>query len=59
MIDVTLKGSWKEEYEEKLGPLAMQQVQKVVLAAELTMGIIKNNFAGFGGKQKDVEAVEM
>lgn len=54
MIDVILKGSQRKEDEQKLGALAAQQAQKVVLAAELTMDIIKNNSAGVGGKQKDV-----
>ena len=54
MIDAILKGRRRKEGEQKLGALAVQQAQKVVLAAELTRSIIKNNSAGVGGKQKDV-----
>lgn len=54
MTVAILRRSQRKEGEQKLRAQAVQQAQKVVLAAEQTTGKIKNNSVGIEGQQEDV-----
>lgn len=56
-ISLTVAILWRsqrKEGEQKLGALAAQKAQQVILAAEQIAGKVKNSSAGVGSQQEDV-----